>query len=234
MAARRVRRVRSRAAQRLPRPAVRRRPALRHAPSEPELGQLLFPERRMPGRRTTPRCTATAGASRRGCSTSPKPTIEQLGPPDLQAAARRRGDAVAPGRGVLGRRPLVPRGRRVDAARRHRRRQRLPVVRARARTGARCSRTATSATTPPCTSSSSPTRSTLSAAVPVPLPRRRRQLPPPAHDPRRRARTRPTGRGGRGRTSSSSRRSTLDVPADRPWVQEGHDAMRRTATRPAR
>ena len=223
VAARRVRRVRGGAAQRLPRPTLRRRPALRQHR----------------GARARAAAVSRSGACKGVNDTAmyrngrriaaklldvPEADIEHWGhlifkPPSVGAATPWHQDEA-----YWSRRPLVPRGRRVDAARRHRRRERLPVVRARIRTRARCSRTATSATTPPCTSSSSRTRSTS-------RPRCRcrcRAGGGSFHHPR-------TIHGARPNTTDRRRRAwaneyqlapvKLDVPADRPWVQDGHDAM---------
>ena len=126
---------------------------------EPELGQLLFPEQRIDGR---PRHgdVPQRPAHRRQAPRRPGGDRRALGPPDLQATEGRRGDAVAPGRGVLERRP-----RRTTRSVRGRRSTTPTSTTAAcgscpARTGATCSPTATSATTRPCTSSSSPTTST--------------------------------------------------------------------------
>ena len=96
---------------------------------EPELGQLLFPERRMPGVEQTRRCTATRARVAARLLGAPDADIEHWGHLIFKPPRVGRRDAVAPGRGVLGSRPVVPRGRRVDAARRRRCRQRLPLVR---------------------------------------------------------------------------------------------------------
>ena len=98
------------------------------------------------------------------------------------------------------------------AARRRRRRQRLPVVRARLAHGARCSRTSTWTTIRRSTPSSWSTRSTLAGAVPVPVRGRVRHRPPPAHARTTAGPTAPTGGGGPTPPSSRPRRCAVRSP----------------------
>ena len=126
---------------------------------EPDLGQLLFPERRVAGVhdtlmwRNSMRVAAAPARPARGGR-------RELGPPDLQATGARPRDPVAPGRGVLGAEPR----RTTPSARGCRSTTSTSTTGAcgscPVHTAAGCCRIVTSVTTPRCTSSSSSTRST--------------------------------------------------------------------------
>ena len=181
---------------------------------EPDLGQLLFPERRIEGLHETAMC-------RNGRRIAPRlldvaaDDIESWGHMIFKPPRAGGRDAVASRRGLLGRGPLVPRGRRVGAARRRRRRQRLPVVRARLPQGpgARASspRQRPRRAHPRVADASTRQGRARAAAG------RRRELPPSRARSTTPARTRPTHSGGRGPTSTRLAPVELDA-AGRPAV----------------
>ena len=142
-----------------------------------------------------------------------------LGPHALEAGPHRGVGAVAPGRGLLGSRPRLPRRRQLDAPRRRRHRQRLPLVPPRLAPPRGARPQAQGRRPRGAHPRARSTRWTPVAAVPVPT----RAGGASFHHPRMLHHSRPntTDRDRRAYANEYQTRPVQrDVPAERPWITE--------------